>query len=90
MALHLLKHCDNNEVLKALCIDAGWVVEPNGTTYRKINFGANQVGNLDYANYQLWISTLDELGIDLEDGNLGLGSELCRNYLDFDYDWLVG
>ncbi|GAB2267351.1 brassinazole-resistant [Dionaea muscipula] len=32
---NLPKHCDNNEVLKALCTEAGWVVEPDGTTYRK-------------------------------------------------------
>ncbi|KAM7280631.1 hypothetical protein ACFE04_007765 [Oxalis oulophora] len=32
---NLPKHCDNNEVLKALCADAGWVVEEDGTTYRK-------------------------------------------------------
>lgn len=32
---NLPKHCDNNEVLKALCLEAGWVVEPDGTTYRK-------------------------------------------------------
>ncbi|XP_057502404.1 protein BRASSINAZOLE-RESISTANT 1-like [Actinidia eriantha] len=31
----LPKHCDNNEVLKALCAEAGWNVEPDGTTYRK-------------------------------------------------------
>ncbi|XP_020584222.1 protein BZR1 homolog 1-like [Phalaenopsis equestris] len=31
----LPKHCDNNEVLKALCAEAGWVVEDDGTTYRK-------------------------------------------------------
>ncbi|XP_072964871.1 protein BZR1 homolog 3-like [Typha angustifolia] len=31
----LPKHCDNNEVLKALCAEAGWTVEPDGTTYRK-------------------------------------------------------
>ncbi|KAK9674511.1 hypothetical protein RND81_12G237700 [Saponaria officinalis] len=31
----LPKHCDNNEVLKALCFEAGWTVEPDGTTYRK-------------------------------------------------------
>ncbi|GLU13689.1 hypothetical protein SLE2022_303060 [Rubroshorea leprosula] len=31
----LPKHCDNNEVLKALCAEAGWVVEADGTTYRK-------------------------------------------------------
>ncbi|KAK6162814.1 hypothetical protein DH2020_002655 [Rehmannia glutinosa] len=33
---NLPKHCDNNEVLKALCAEAGWVVEPDGTTYRKV------------------------------------------------------
>jgi hypothetical protein len=32
----LPKHCDNNEVLKALCDEAGWVVQPDGTTYRKV------------------------------------------------------
>ncbi|KAL1822104.1 protein BRASSINAZOLE-RESISTANT 1 [Daucus carota subsp. sativus] len=32
---NLPKHCDNNEVLKALCARAGWVVESDGTTYRK-------------------------------------------------------
>ncbi|XP_059623717.1 BES1/BZR1 homolog protein 2-like [Cornus florida] len=31
----LPKHCDNNEVLKALCVEAGWVVQEDGTTYRK-------------------------------------------------------
>ncbi|CAL9174796.1 unnamed protein product [Musa hybrid cultivar] len=31
----LPKHCDNNEVLKALCHEAGWIVEEDGTTYRK-------------------------------------------------------
>ncbi|GMN65908.1 hypothetical protein TIFTF001_034981 [Ficus carica] len=35
----LPKHCDNNEVLKALCNEAGWTVEPDGTTYRKISLG---------------------------------------------------
>ncbi|KAL3527073.1 hypothetical protein ACH5RR_011729 [Cinchona calisaya] len=31
----LPKHCDNNEVLKALCSEAGWIVEDDGATYRK-------------------------------------------------------
>ncbi|KAJ8770683.1 hypothetical protein K2173_021330 [Erythroxylum novogranatense] len=31
----LPKHCDNNEVLKALCAEAGWIVEEDGTIYRK-------------------------------------------------------
>lgn len=34
----LPKHCDNNEVLKALCNEAGWIVEPDGTTYRKVAY----------------------------------------------------
>ncbi|KAK7244148.1 hypothetical protein RIF29_38966 [Crotalaria pallida] len=33
----LPKHCDNNEVLKALCDEAGWTVEADGTTYKKID-----------------------------------------------------
>ena len=32
----LPKHCDNNEVLKALCVEAGWIVHEDGTTYRKV------------------------------------------------------
>ena len=35
---NLPKHCDNNEVLKALCAEAGWTVEEDGTTYRKVLF----------------------------------------------------
>lgn len=31
----LPKHCDNNEVLKALCAEAGWTVDEDGSTYRK-------------------------------------------------------
>lgn len=33
---NLPKHCDNNEVLKALCVEAGWTVEEDGTTYRRV------------------------------------------------------
>lgn len=40
----LPKHCDNNEVLKALCDEAGWTVEPDGTTYRK---GCKPVERMD-------------------------------------------
>ncbi|MFS7929399.1 putative transcription factor BES/BZR family [Helianthus anomalus] len=32
---NLPKHCDCNEVLKALADEAGWTVESDGTTYRK-------------------------------------------------------
>ncbi|KAA3472331.1 reverse transcriptase [Gossypium australe] len=32
----LPKHCDNNEVLKSRCNEAGWTVEPDGTTYRNL------------------------------------------------------
>lgn len=35
-SFNLPKHCDNNEVLKALCAEAGWTVEEDGTTYRKV------------------------------------------------------
>ncbi|EFJ33351.1 hypothetical protein SELMODRAFT_407084 [Selaginella moellendorffii] len=41
---NLPKHCDNNEVLKALCREAGWVVEDDGTTYRK---GSRPMERLD-------------------------------------------
>ncbi|XVE53102.1 hypothetical protein DITRI_Ditri02bG0177500 [Diplodiscus trichospermus] len=40
----LPKHCDNNEVLKALCNEAGWTVESDGTTYRK---GCKPVERMD-------------------------------------------
>lgn len=33
---NLSKNCDTNEVLKALCNEAGWEVEQDGTTYRKV------------------------------------------------------
>ncbi|CAI0374661.1 unnamed protein product [Linum tenue] len=36
----LPKHCDNNEILKALCNEAGWTVEEDGTTYRKVRLVA--------------------------------------------------
>ncbi|OVA07839.1 BZR1 [Macleaya cordata] len=32
----LPKHADNNDVLKALCDEAGWHVEDDGTIYRKV------------------------------------------------------
>ncbi|BBN03376.1 protein MpBZR3 [Marchantia polymorpha subsp. ruderalis] len=31
----LPKHADHNEVLKALCAEAGWIVEEDGTIYRQ-------------------------------------------------------
>ncbi|XP_040872898.1 uncharacterized protein BES1-7 isoform X2 [Glycine max] len=37
----LLKHCDNNEVVKALCAEVGWIVEEDGTTYRKVQLPLN-------------------------------------------------
>nr|XP_010916623.1 protein BZR1 homolog 3 [Elaeis guineensis] len=40
----LPKHCDNNEVLKALCNEAGWTVEEDGTTYRQ---GCKPVERMD-------------------------------------------
>ncbi|XP_038995303.1 BES1/BZR1 homolog protein 4-like [Hibiscus syriacus] len=40
----LSKHCDNNEVLKALCNEAGWTVEEDGTTYKK---GCKPVDRMD-------------------------------------------
>ncbi|KAM3224524.1 hypothetical protein ACQJBY_057733 [Aegilops geniculata] len=43
----LPRHCDNNEVLKALCDEAGWTVEPDGTTYRK---GCKPPGAAEGAN----------------------------------------
>ncbi|PWA60663.1 hypothetical protein CTI12_AA379520 [Artemisia annua] len=41
----LPKHCDNNEVLKALADEAGWTVEPDGTTYRKVRFSVSRNGH---------------------------------------------
>ena len=37
----LLKHCDNNEVVKALCAEVGWIVEEDGTTYQKVQLPLN-------------------------------------------------
>lgn len=33
----LPKHADNNDLLKALCAEAGWHVEEDGTTYKKVH-----------------------------------------------------
>ncbi|WOL14658.1 hypothetical protein Cni_G23439 [Canna indica] len=41
----LPKHSDNNAVLKALCEEAGWTVEEDGTTYRK---GCKPVERMDF------------------------------------------
>ncbi|XVE63362.1 hypothetical protein DITRI_Ditri07aG0014200 [Diplodiscus trichospermus] len=49
----LPKHCDNNEVLKALCNEAGWTVEPDGTTYRK---GCKPVERMDIAGGSTTVS----------------------------------
>ncbi|KAJ0986363.1 hypothetical protein J5N97_004719 [Dioscorea zingiberensis] len=40
----LPKHCDNNEVLKAVCAEAGWTVEEDGTTYRT---GSKPAGHME-------------------------------------------
>ena len=32
----LHKHGDNNDLLKALCLEAGWHVEEDGTIFRKV------------------------------------------------------
>ena len=34
----LPKHADHNEVLKALCAEAGWQVEEDGTIFRKVRW----------------------------------------------------
>ncbi|CAK8569601.1 unnamed protein product [Lathyrus sativus] len=49
---NLSKNCDTNEVLKALCNEAGWEVEPDGTTYRKGNCKGplyNNAGRFSYS-----------------------------------------
>lgn len=52
----LPKHCDNNEVLKALCNEAGWIVEADGTTYRKgckaVGMGGSASGSPCSSSYQ--------------------------------------
>ncbi|XP_048226119.1 BES1/BZR1 homolog protein 3 [Ricinus communis] len=40
----LPKHADSNDVLKALCDEAGWHVEEDGTIYRKVKFAKSHVG----------------------------------------------
>ncbi|XP_060188594.1 BES1/BZR1 homolog protein 4-like isoform X2 [Lycium barbarum] len=49
----LPKHCDNNEVLKALCKEAGWIVEEDGTTYKK---GCKPVQRMDIIGYSASVS----------------------------------
>ncbi|CAI8606419.1 unnamed protein product [Vicia faba] len=47
---NLSKNCDTNEVLKALCNEAGWEVEQDGTTYRKGNCKAPLYNDADTSN----------------------------------------
>lgn len=35
---NLPKHADSNDLLKALCKEAGWQVEDDGTIYKKVGF----------------------------------------------------
>ncbi|MCO5593800.1 hypothetical protein L7F22_047818 [Adiantum nelumboides] len=42
--LNLPKHCDNNEVFKAVCRKAGYIVEEDGTTYMPKQKGRIQEG----------------------------------------------
>ncbi|RDX57803.1 BES1/BZR1-like protein 4, partial [Mucuna pruriens] len=49
----LPRNCENNEVLKALCNEAGWTVEPDGTTYRK---GCKPVEHMDVVGGSATIS----------------------------------
>ena len=39
----LPKHADHNEVLKALCQEAGWQVEEDGTIFRKVRTHSNNI-----------------------------------------------
>lgn len=62
----LPKHCDNNEVLKALCNEAGWIVEPDGTTYRK---GCKPVDNMDFMKGSISASAGASYNLTPADGN---------------------
>lgn len=42
---HLPKHADSNDLLKALCVEAGWQVEEDGTVYRKVSFNFHFIFN---------------------------------------------
>ncbi|KAL2484896.1 Protein BRASSINAZOLE-RESISTANT 1 [Abeliophyllum distichum] len=57
---HLPKHADTNDLLKALCKEAGWHVEEDGTIYRKdpalempslINIDSCQVSSYEDQEY---------------------------------------
>ncbi|KAK6123961.1 hypothetical protein DH2020_042306 [Rehmannia glutinosa] len=48
----LPKHCDNNEVLKALCNEAGWIVEEDGTTYRKVRYDQSILYRVGFQHLQ--------------------------------------
>ncbi|KAG8479492.1 hypothetical protein CXB51_029817 [Gossypium anomalum] len=72
----LPKHCDNNEVLKALCNEAGWTVEPDGTTYRKIQSN----WKIDFLRMKIVIiaSVVIILNNRHNQQNRGLFSKFCR------------
>jgi hypothetical protein len=47
----LPKHADHNEVLKALCAEAGWQVDEDGTISRRVrSHKTKRKKNLDYAS----------------------------------------
>ncbi|KAF9598182.1 hypothetical protein IFM89_025799 [Coptis chinensis] len=49
----LPKHADNNDVLKALCEEAGWHVEEDGTIHKKVEIeDRSNSSNLCTENYQ--------------------------------------
>lgn len=52
---NLPKHCDNNEVLKALCAEAGWVVEEDGTTYPKVKY-PSLCSHFDSINFLCYVT----------------------------------
>ncbi|KAG6385917.1 hypothetical protein SASPL_154800 [Salvia splendens] len=64
----LPKHCDNNEVLKALCREAGWVVEEDGTTYHDL------AKLVVFALFMLIYAFRSDLGIVNDDANRDLYS----------------
>ncbi|CAO2827067.1 unnamed protein product [Amaranthus hypochondriacus] len=74
----LPKHADNNHLLKALCLEAGWIVQEDGTIFKKkvvteINGGINsevvtQISSGDDASQHdqtLFDEKVEEGGIDL-------------------------
>ncbi|KAF7144118.1 hypothetical protein RHSIM_Rhsim05G0225300 [Rhododendron simsii] len=70
----LPKHADNNDILKALCEEAGWHVEEDGTIFKKnptleipslINIRSREVSMAAESGEQEYCTCFDRIGLQI-------------------------